>query len=226
MRAKSIMAILAVSSMFVGVGFKNPDQDIKPAIYKQQKPAAKSEEEQQQLFKTYAKVTKDASLIEAMEIMKGTSADFSRKAIMGENLSGMPIKVSFENLSQIGPNYANNDALGWKKGDQLYIYVNMKHKGAPAPALAALLSHEALHQDAFNSMNEETYAWTMEAAVWTELSEKYTGAAKSLTPLVYRENTLKKLYQKANYSDRYIRNTVLSIPGYSGLPQRSPGFEK
>lgn len=48
-----------------------------------------------------------------------------------------------------------------------------KHSTPPAIALAALLSHEAIHQDEYNSLSEETYAWTMEAAVWSELLELY-----------------------------------------------------
>ena len=87
------------------------------------------------------------------------------------------------------------------------------------------MAHEALHQDEFNSINEETYAWTMEAAVWTQLSEDYPQQANSNHPLVIREDMLKKLFVKGNYTDKYIRKTVVSNPGYNNLPSRSPGFE-
>ena len=36
-----------------------------------------------------------------------------------------------------------------------YIYINPKHEAAPPAALAALLAHEALHQDEYNSLSEE-----------------------------------------------------------------------
>lgn len=177
------------------------------------------------LKKTYKGVTKNEHIMEALELMKGGIADFSRNAIMGNNLSGKPMTVSFEDLSKFGQAYTNFDALGWKKKERLYIYINQKHEDAPKPALAALLAHEALHQDDFNSLNEETYAWTMEAAVWTQLSTKDSKYNDSLHPLVTRENTLKKLFIKGNYTNQYIKKTVYSNPGYANLPSRSPGFE-
>lgn len=189
-------------------------------------PISKEQKERSaSLKKTYKGVTKNEHIMEALELMKGGIADFSRNAIMGNNLSGKPMTISFEDLSKFGQTYANFDALGWKKKERLYIYINQKHEDAPKPALAALLAHEALHQDDFNSLNEETYAWTMEAAVWTQLSTKNPQYNDSLHPLVTRENTLKKLFIKGNYTNQYIKKTVYSNPGYANLPSRSPGFE-
>ncbi len=189
-------------------------------------PISKEQKERSEsLKKTYKKVTKDEKIMEALELMKGGLADFSRRAILGNNLSGEPMMVDFDDLSKFGQAYANFDALGWKKKERLYIYINKKHQDAPAEALAAVLSHEALHQDDFNSLNEETYAWTLEAAVWTQLSEKNPKYNDSMHPLVVRENTLKKLFIKGNYTSKYIRKTVFANPGYSNLPSRSPGFE-
>ena len=151
--------------------------------------------------------------------------EFSRRAIMGNNLSKKPVRIMFKDLSTIRPDYADYDALGWKKGGRLYIFINPKHKEAPPGAIAALLSHEALHQDEYNSIAEETYAWTMEASVWSEIVELYPESDENLSPLVTRENTLKKLFEKGNYSSKYIRKTVQSNEGYKGLPATSPGFE-
>lgn len=177
------------------------------------------------LKKTYKKVTKEEKIYEALELMKGGLANFSRNAILGNNLTNKPIMISFEDLSKFGQTYSNFDALGWKKKERLYIYINKKHEDAPTPALAAILAHEALHQDEFNSLNEETYAWTLEAAVWTQLSEKNPQYNDSMHPLVVRENTLKKLFIKGNYTNKYIKKTVYTNPGYKNLPSRSPGFE-
>lgn len=187
--------------------------------------SAEQKERSEELKKIYKGVTKDEKLMEAMELMKGNLADFSRRALLGNNLSGKPMIVSFDNLAKFGQTYTNFDALGWKKKDRLYIYINEKHQDAPAPALAAVLAHEALHQDDFNSLNEETYAWTLEAAVWTKLSAENPKFNDSMHPLVIRENTLKKLFIKGNYSSKYIRKTVFANPGYANLPSRSPGFE-
>ncbi|MDD3151009.1 MAG: hypothetical protein PHV68_09255 [Candidatus Gastranaerophilales bacterium] len=207
------MKRIAVSMLIAFMGFAPAicaEQNMTSAVYK----------------KTYEKVTKDNQLINALEAMKGTSGEFSRKAILGENLSHKPMKVMFKNLGSISALYANYDALGWKKGDQLYIYINQKHMNAPAEALASLLSHEAMHQDEYNSINEETYAWTMEAQVWTEFRRKNPNLEKNIqSDLVQRENTLSEMFKNANYTSKYIRNTVSSNPGYQDLPPTSPGFE-
>ena len=175
--------------------------------------------------KAYSKVTKDESIMSALDVMQGTLANYSREAILGNNLSNNPIKIEFKNLSEMGEAYTNFDALGWKKKGKLYIFINPKHQDAPKEALAALLSHEALHQDEFNSINEETYAWTLEAAVWTQFCEDNPELTKVSHPLATRENIIKKLFEKGNYTDTYIRKSIISNPGYQNLPSRSPGFE-
>ena len=175
--------------------------------------------------KEYQKVSAEPAIWEALDCLKGTLGDFSRNAIIGQNITNRPIKVEFLELGTIKPMYQNYDALGIKKKNQLYIYINQKHKNAPKEALAALLSHEALHQDEYNSLNEETYAWTMEAKVWGELSRKNPAAAKVSSSLVDRENTLTKMLNNANQSNILIRNTVVNHPGYKSLPTKSPGFE-
>lgn len=203
-----------------------PQREIK--TYKDEQGNTISEEQKirsKNLKKVYKGVTKDEHIMEALELLKGGLGEYSRRAILGNNLSEKPMQVDFEDLSKFGQAYTNFDALGWKKKERLYIYINKKHQDAPKPALAAVLAHEALHQDDFNSLNEETYAWTMEAAVWTQLSEKYPQYNNSTHPLAVRENTLKKLFIKGNYTSKYIRKTVMSNPGYSNLPSRSPGFE-
>ena len=186
----------------------------------------KYDKEYMELIKpVYKSVSKDLVVIAALDMLIGTNGEFSRNAILGNNLSQKPIKVEFKNLSEINPDYANFDALGWKKGKNLYIYVNAKHKDTPPGALAALLSHEALHQDEYNSVAEETYAWTMEAAVWCDILRIYPESNENLSPLVKRENNLKKMFEKGNYSSKYIKKEILANPGYKNLPQTSPGFD-
>ena len=173
----------------------------------------------------YKDVGKDEVLYVALDMLKGTNGEFSRNAILGNNLSRRPVKIEFKDLGTINPDYANFDALGWKKNKQLYIYINPRHKDAPPGALSALLSHEALHQDEYNSLAEETYAWTMEASVWYEIVKLYPESNDELHPLVVRENQLKKLFERGGYSSKYIKKTVMSNAGYKNLPSTSPGFE-
>lgn len=177
------------------------------------------------LTNEYKKVSDYQIIHVALDMMKGSLADYSRKAIMGYNLTQEPIKVTFKDLAEINENYATFDAVGWKKRSKLYIYINPKHENAPPAALAALLAHEALHQDEYNSLSEETYAWTMEANVWCEMLKRYPEANNLESSLVTRENVLKQLLEKGNYTNKYIKKTVYSNSGYKNLPITSPGFE-
>jgi len=175
--------------------------------------------------KVYKGVTKDGLVMQALEMMKGTIADFSYKAIMGNNLTHSKVNIKFRNLAEIKPEYESFDALGWKSKGKLYIYINLKHQEAPPEAIAALLAHEAIHQDEFASLNEETYAWTLEAATWMQLTEGNEFVTSSGSSLVQREEMLKKLFIKGNYTDKYIKKAVWTNPGYANMPSRSPGFE-
>lgn len=178
-----------------------------------------------QITPGYKDVGKDEVFYVALDMLKDTEGMFSRNAILGNNLSGKPVRIEFRNLSEINAEYATFDALGWIKGKKLYIYINTKHKNAPAGAIAALLAHEALHQDEYNSLAEETYAWTMEAFVWNDILKLYPESNQEQYPLVVRENTLKRLLEKGNYTNKYIKKAVLSNSGYKNLPSYSPGFD-
>ncbi len=176
--------------------------------------------------KKYKKVTKDGAVMQALELMQTENiSKYSYRALMGNNLTEKPFKIEFKNIAEINQEYASFDAIGWKKKNTLYIYINEKHRNSPPEAIAALLAHEAIHQDEFNSLNEETYAWTLEAATWMKLSEKNPSVLKHSSSLVTREVMLKKLFEKGNYTNKYIKKAVYSNPGYKNLPTRSPGFE-
>lgn len=178
------------------------------------------------VVKKYEKVSKNENIIRAVEKLKGTTGNYSRDAILGKNLTNRPIKIEFTNLATINPIYTNFDALGWKKKKDLYIYINEKHTDAPIEALSALLAHEAIHQDEYNSLNEETYAWTLEAAVWTQLTDEKPELEKISHPLIERENVIKQLFVRGNYTSEYIHRFVITNKGYQNLPERSYGFEE
>ena len=173
----------------------------------------------------YTCSAKEEVFIVALDMLKGTTGEFSRNAILGKNLTGKSVKITFKDLKAVKPEYDSFDALGWRKGNTLYIYVNQKHNHSPAIAIAALLAHEACHQDQYNSLAEETYAWTMEAAVWCELLELYPDYELGQDALVQREMTLKKLFEKGNYTNKYIKKTVHTNESYQNIPETSPGFE-
>ena len=217
-----ILAISVILMVSMGSAFaaKAPEFTV-PDQY----PAKYTPEYLKQIKSTYEDVGKDEVFYVALDMLKDTQGMFSRNAILGNNLSRKPVKIEFRDLGQINKDYATFDALGWKKGKKLYIFISNKHKDAPAGALAALLAHEALHQDEFNSLAEETYAWTMEAFVWDEILKIYPESDQS-HPLVDRENKLKRLLEKGNYTKRYIKKAVMQNSGYKHLPSYSPGFDR
>ena len=218
---KLMLVITAFSMSIPAHAFGKKEEIVIPQNY----PEKYDAEYVKRIKPLYKDVSEDHIFHVALDMLKNTNGEFSRRAILGSNLSQKPVRVMFKDLSTINPGYADFDALGWKKGGRLYIFINPKHKDAPPGAIAALLSHEALHQDEYNSIAEETYAWTMEASVWCEILDMYPESNENLSQLVNRENTLKKLFEKGNYSNKYIRKTVQSNEGYKGLPATSPGFE-
>ena len=224
MDLRKIVLTLAAANflMLAPANAKNNNDGI---IFPQNFPEKYTKEYIERITPVYKKVGKEPVIYVALDMLKGTNGEFSRNAILGNNLTQRPVKIEFKDLAEINPEYKSFDALGWKKGKNLYIFINPRHKDAPPGALAALLSHEALHQDEYNSLAEETYAWTMEASVWCEILRAYPESDENLHPLVTRENTLKKLFEKGNYSNKYIKKTVHSNKGYKNLPATSPGFE-
>lgn len=224
MVTKKFIKSLAIMSLLVGMqagvlAARAPEMTV-PHQY----PAKYTPEYVSEITPTYKDVGKEEVFYVALDMLKDTEGLFSRNAILGNNLSQKVMRIEFRDLGQINQNYASFDALGWKRGKNLYIYINKKHKTAPAGAIAALLSHEALHQDEYNSLAEETYAWTMEAIVWDQILKIYPESNQDFSPLVTRENTLKKLLEKGDYTNKYIKKAVLSNSGYKDLPSYSPGF--
>jgi hypothetical protein len=171
---------------------------------------------------------KDTKIIKALDCLQGTDGEWARRAISGYNASKSPIKVLFKDLSTINKEFSNLDALGWQdEQGKLLIFINKKHNDAPPEALGALLSHESIHQDRYNSIKEETYGWTYEAEVWIQLKEKYPHL-KNIAPgensLVDRENMMEMLFRKGNFTPKLIEQKVRSNPSYKSLPETSPGF--
>lgn len=221
----AINKILSTFAVFIALQTTSLAASTPEMTVPNQYPAKYTPEYIKQITETYKDVGKDEVFYVALDMLQDTEGMFSRNAILGNNLSQRPIKIEFRDLGQINEEYAKFDALGWKKGKNLYIYISNRHKDAPAGAIAALLSHEALHQDEFNSLSEETYAWTMEAFVWDDILKLYPESNQDEHPLVQRENTLKRLLEKGKYTNREIKKAVMQNSGYKNLPLYSPGFD-
>lgn len=97
-------------------------------------PKAQTSAINEQLIKTYKKNTSDYNVIEALELLKDTTGEYSRKAILGENLTQKPVKIEFRDLAAINPAYANFDALGWKKNKNS-IFISIKNIRMPPKKL-------------------------------------------------------------------------------------------
>ncbi len=176
------------------------------------------------LINKYKKISSDEQIIKALEILKDTKCDnnFSYNAIMGNNLSKKPMIIEFYDLSSLNEAYKNYDGMGYMNNNNIYIYINNKHKNANPAALAALIAGRCVHQDTEDSLAEEVYSWTLEATIWKELYEKYL--LDDSGELVKREETLRQLLEKGNNTNKYIKRYILESPAYKGFPTYSPGF--
>ena len=218
---KRLLKILILLSLTTPVSFAKTYQPVPSTV---KLPAKYTQEYIDSISDEYKNVSDEQIFHVALDMLKCTSGDFSRKAILGYNVTQYPVKVMFKDLSEINEAYSTFDAIGWKKKGKLYIYINPKHEYAPPGAIAALLAHEAIHQDEYNSLSEETYAWTMEAVVWTEILKMFPESNNLESALVTRENILKQLLEKGNHTNKYIKKTVYANEGYKNLPLTSPGF--
>ena len=84
-------------------------------------PSKYTQEYIDSLTETYEKVSNEQIFHVALDMLKGTSGDFSRKAILGYNLTQKPIKIEFKDLSTLNESYSSFDSVGWKKKNKLYI---------------------------------------------------------------------------------------------------------
>lgn len=172
------------------------------------------------------KISTDKKIIEAVKLMKDSPANESYGSLLGNNPTNKPFEIKFMNLSLINKQYKNYDALGWKRGKQLFIYINQKHHNAPPEALCALIASRALNQDETDSINEEVYIWTLEAVVWNYFLGKNPSLSNSYSSLVIgREKPLNEIYKKSQNDVKYIEETIKSNRGYTNFPLQSPGFE-
>lgn len=177
-------------------------------------------------FKLLNKISNDPKIVEAIGLMKYSPAKEAYNNLLGENPTKKVIKVSFKNLSELNYRYANFDALGWLIRNQLYIYVNQKHKDAPPEALCALIAARTFNQDPYDSKNEEVYIWTLEAVEWDYFIQRDPALANSSVSLIRnRENKINQLFNKSNHDILSLEKTVRSNSSYSNLPNQSPGFE-
>ena len=112
-----------------------------------QLPAKYTQEYIDSISDEYKNISDEQIFHVALDMLKDTTGEFSRKALLGYNVTQYPVKVMFKDLSEINEAYSSFDAIGWKKKGKLYVYINPKHEYAPPGALAALLAHEAIHQD-------------------------------------------------------------------------------
>jgi hypothetical protein len=158
-------------------------------------------------------VTHDPELAQALSVMtQGPAARSLSRIVRGG------IWLTFKDMASIAPTYQGYDALAWMTREGgLVIFVNEKHRQAPPQALAALLAHEATHDDAYNSVREEIAGWNIEASTWQFYCQSLP-SLNALTPLpgtlVERLNRLREA-QNTGELERLVRSNA----GYRQLPE-------
>ena len=127
---KRIAILTMCAGMIFSPAFAADEDNIVPANF----PKKYTREYIDQIKPQYKDVGKDEIFYVALDMLKNTTGDFSRKAILGNNLTERPVKIEFRDLGTINKSYESFDALGWKKGKRLYIFINPRHKDAPPAA--------------------------------------------------------------------------------------------
>jgi len=231
---KSILCFI-ICAVFLGISapsFANSSSDkkdvkvLKKEELKAQKLAKEAEKKKiKELRKKYKAVSSDMKIIEALETMKNTPAIGAYDMIMGDNNTEKPVKIEFKNLGKMRKKYTNLDAINGKKTGTLYIYVDKRHESAPKEAVAALISGMPVHiNDKKNSVNEESYAWAVEAVIWNYLSKQNPEVLNQRSRLVDREEILLERYEKSPKDARYILDTVREKRGDIRYDWESPGY--
>lgn len=172
----------------------------------------------------YSKNSKNTKIIESLKIMENSPANLSYNKIMGNNPTRKNIKIIFKDLTIFNYKYKDFDGLGWERGKRLYIYLSPKNNDAPKESLCALISGIAIHDDKYDSINEEITAMMVEASTWDYFVEKKPELQYFNHPLVNRENAIRKVYLEGNKTDKCIRKVVESNYYYKTLQKTSPGF--
>lgn len=164
-------------------------------------------------------LTRDDQVVEALLILEMIGETETVKTLMDRQ-----VHVVFKNLEELGRQYRNADALSWllPNGEQM-IFIDEIHKFAPPQAIAAIISHELMHNDVQNSIQEEITAWNEELRVWKAMKTAFpilNEIKVKQFPLVDRLNAIGVLEQK-----QQLTSTIANHKGYRGLPKTSPGFE-
>ena len=158
--------------------------------------------------------TRETSILRAFELMRTGPGVSSLQRIVDK-----PMRVVFKDMGMIHKGLKNYDALSWisAHGEQV-IFVNQKHRNAPPEALAAVIAHEAMHEDDLNSIAEEVQGWETEALVWIALKASNPNLAsipEGAFPLVDRENS------KCTCRSRPRRPRSCMLRRASGRPTRA-----
>jgi hypothetical protein len=181
-------------------------------------PAALSEAPQYPIT-AYLRCTREEVILKAMRLMNNSPADSSLAILIGK-----PVRIVFKDMQALHPGLRLYDALSWiSAGGETVIFINEKHRTAPPAALAAMLAHEAMHNDVYNSIQEEIAGWRREAEVWSALKvadPTLSAVSEKTSPLLTRENRIEQEF-KSGTLEAFVKNNA----GYKGLPETSPGFK-
>lgn len=169
-------------------------------------------------------ISGDKNILAAVKMMKNTPANASYKRILGNNPTEKPIKIEFKNLALLNKNYDRYDGLGCKSKGVFRIYISDKHKDAPKEALASLIAGLAVHVDEDDSINEEVFAWALEAVVWSGFLKQNPELASNPARLIERENTIAALYGASAADVSYIKELIERNNGYRNFKKASNGY--
>ena len=105
----------------------------------------------------YESITSDYKIQKALMVLDAHGEGATVRTLVRKN-----IQIKFTDLAMMSPAYMRYNALAAKdRRNNQYIFIDNKHKSAPVEALAALLAHEATHQNVVYgaSIDEVSATW-------------------------------------------------------------------
>ena len=172
------------------------------------------------------KITSDEKILSAVKLLRDTHAIASYKRILGKNPTSKAMSIEFKDLSKIDSIYENFAGVVRMKNGRLHIFVNAQHKDAPVKVIAVLLAGLSVHCDSLDSVNEQIFAWSLEANLWDYFLYQNPGLELFDNKLVKRENAIRKLYIASPENVNYIIRLVRMSDAYNKLEIDSPGYSK
>ena len=144
--------------------------------------------------------------------------------IKGKNPTNQEFLVEYKDLKTLYKKYENLYGVTWEKNKKRFIFIDKKYRTSSPEALACLIAALSIHQDNYNSINEEAYSAMLQAALWANFTHNNPSLRLEQSHLVKTLNYYEAIYKDNDYNINNFIEVIKRDPKYKNLPKTSPGF--